>query len=163
MGKKKKSCPSRMPLTKCTNFQKQMLLKDFPNLQCDPRPSSACITRFLFLCAPGTLLHDRCGKKETTGGGPLPKRKQKVDVCFAKTLSPSRKSMQSKTATTPFTPKIGFYFILMQSATSHNQLKVKREGQARSFWKLITLSVKSRELVHAEPVSSKQGINSQKK
>jgi hypothetical protein len=63
-------------------------------------------------------LHDRCGKKETTGGGPLPKTninplpktKQKVDVCFAKTLSPSSKSMQSKTATTPFTPKIGFLF-----------------------------------------------------
>lgn len=50
----------------------------------------------------------------------LPKRKQKVDVCFAKNLSPSRKSMQSKTAAIAFTPKIGFDFIVMQSATSHN-------------------------------------------
>jgi hypothetical protein len=106
-----------MHLTKYTNFQKQMLLKDFPLLQCDPRPSSTCVTRFLSFMSSGNSVA-RPLREE--GNNPFQNENKKLMFVLPKLLSPFSKSMQSKTAATPFTPKIGFYFILMQSATSHN-------------------------------------------
>jgi hypothetical protein len=114
MGKIKKVVPQSHATHQVHKLPKTDALERFPNFAM--RSSSVqhlCHALSVFMSSGNSVARPLGGRRKQPGaGGPLPKRKQKVDVCFAKTFIPSLPEKACKAKQLPHLVHLKLDFIL---------------------------------------------------